>query len=732
MKVTNISITSYNGTAINDGTNYTARFPTNMPILTTADVVESPRNEDSPVYSGKEIKSRTFPITIGINAGSVETLENLFDTREIDMDLLVVTDTATSETYYVYATPISFTMQPPRVCRVVLHVSDPVWRKVTADTSDVTYVADSTNTNITNGGSYFCRPTFTITPLSAKTRGFKYARYVIVYNQTTNSAKNYPINILGTTVDHSALVADTTKSNQLNGAINDTVTTINIDTAVGGGLPSIGMGYVDTEQISWTANSGTQLTGVTRGLGTTAASHADNAVIKRSKARADGADWRISVDRKVANHFVKGGGYNSSTLKDFVNLDFSPKVEASLGVAIASSGAITTITLATSQASLTALKSLRFAANKVVLIDSELFTYTGISAALYQLTGVTRAQRFSSMAAHTVADTVRWIEHDIYVYHGDESATAQTIDTDYAPMFGDTSTNTSWIYTNYYDPLLPNRSAQFNPNLISSLGINGGVGVDAATVSAFYTANHNTDVTSGSADEMGMRIQSYLSGASYNGERASLEWVFLCPFGSLTDVTTSGEKYRAVSDWPSAKLQKLLTAGMTKWVDVWSEATPGSATTWTAFGPTASSLSGNYSNIRYFFDGWVAGASGNYSALEVDTITLTKSSSLIPSVTLGSEITDTTAYNLAISLNNTTTSQKITLEGVVAINDSIVVNCDAQTVIINTDTNALGYLALNTTRREWMRFASGSNTINVAETGAASIKVVMTWNERSL
>ena len=62
---------------------------------------------------------------------------------------------------------------------------------------------------------------------------------------------------------------------QLNGAINNSVTTVVVDSTTG--FPAAGVFAIDSELISYTSKTGTQFNGCTRGYsGTTAASHLDN------------------------------------------------------------------------------------------------------------------------------------------------------------------------------------------------------------------------------------------------------------------------------------------------------------------------------------------------------------------------------------------------------------------------------------------------------------------------
>ena len=75
-----------------------------------------------------------------------------------------------------------------------------------------------------------------------------------------------------------------TGTNQLNGAINDSVTTITVDSTTA--FSASGNILIDSENISYTSKNSTQFLGCTRGLSGTgsgaAASHADNAIVTQS------------------------------------------------------------------------------------------------------------------------------------------------------------------------------------------------------------------------------------------------------------------------------------------------------------------------------------------------------------------------------------------------------------------------------------------------------------------
>jgi len=440
----------------------------------------------------------------------------------------------------------------------------------------------------------------------------------------------------------------------------------------------------------------------------------------------------VIVDGLEVDRWAGGAGFNETTLRTFINIDLSPKIEATLGLAINDSDDITTITFASSAASLTALNKLKNVANKLVLIDDERFTFTGISLADRQLTGVTRAQRFSAKAAHTTSDTVRWIEHDIYVVYKNDTATAPIVDDNRKPVIAlASSTNTSWVWTDYYDKLYPSRAGSWYGALTRSTGLNYG------GTSGTYTATENTDVTSGEADVMGMRIASFSVRNLPRTEQATLAWSFTCPFGAMTHVTTSGKVYRYLTSWPAFKLQKLVNG---LWTDVWSEATPDAAATWEDLSAGVqgvdTALSGYLSNIRYLFDGAVAGVASNLSCAEADSITITKSSTYTPGFSITAE---SSQYNIDAVISNQTTGQALTIVGTMKIDDSLVIDCENQTITLNDDTNCLSWMTARTPasssdipRREWMRLNVGNNTIRYAESGIARVDMTVTYNERSL
>jgi len=93
-------------------------------------------------------------------------------------------------------------------------------------------------------------------------------------------ATNHQPNLTGITFhQYSAFGGQTT---QLNGALNATSTTVTVDSTAG--WPATGFFMVDSEEFTYTGITTTTFTGVARGqTGSTAAAHADNAGVTRSR-----------------------------------------------------------------------------------------------------------------------------------------------------------------------------------------------------------------------------------------------------------------------------------------------------------------------------------------------------------------------------------------------------------------------------------------------------------------
>ena len=125
-----------------------------------------------------------------------------------------------------------------------------------ADTFTLTMPSTETGTGVTTGGS------------------LTFQAYEIIGPATQTPAYGFGTGAWGGIVLPSV-------TNQLNGAINNSVTTITVDSTAG--FPAAGRIDIDSELITYTGKTSTDFTGCVRGAsGTTAASHSDNAIVTNS------------------------------------------------------------------------------------------------------------------------------------------------------------------------------------------------------------------------------------------------------------------------------------------------------------------------------------------------------------------------------------------------------------------------------------------------------------------
>ena len=130
----------------------------------------------------------------------------------------------------------------------------------------------------------------------------------------------------------------------------------------------------------------------------------------------DGGYRRINGFRKYVNHIVPQT--SASTEKVLMVAEFANKIIAARGQKIFSSAstelatAIASGTGMTGSGTITVDSTTGFSSSGTLQINSEIFTYTGVTSITF--TGVTRATSSTSAAAHAINDVVSesWTERD--------------------------------------------------------------------------------------------------------------------------------------------------------------------------------------------------------------------------------------------------------------------------------------------------------------------------------
>lgn len=202
-----LKIVSFDGTAINDGTTYTAG-------LATGDEWGLPRVKPRvikrqglwPVLSGVDRPGRKITLFVRVEASTKRTsrdaLTRLFDPEDETPKELIVEDEDGTGDRYVNAICESF--EPLRIggyasldtfiARLAVH-GDVRWRSTSEDSDVWTITGTGDTENITNDGTDDAYPILEIEPTSSKSGGYAHKRFAAVVWKSERGATNYPIRI---------------------------------------------------------------------------------------------------------------------------------------------------------------------------------------------------------------------------------------------------------------------------------------------------------------------------------------------------------------------------------------------------------------------------------------------------------------------------------------------------------------------------------------------------------
>lgn len=451
-------------------------------------------------------------------------------------------------------------------------------------------------------------------------------------------------------------------------------------------------------------------------------------IITATHMQSAGQDFRLQVDGSQVNRWLDG--INTTTTKLWANFNLPPSPPATLLGALPNNGTAVTVPFKVTAKNLTALKVLKAAKNPIFLIGTEAFSYTQANVDLvkYQITNCQRAQKFTSFAAHSDGDSIIWIPFDVWMIYGNSTVAAQDVDDTQKPLLDmHNSTNTSWVFANFFD------TASARPGAWSGT-VQTSSGKLSATPSHVYTGDQSgaappTDVFTNPSVELGLKLMDYQKSNAWKAETATLFWLFTHPTGIIT-VSMAGKKYAfAATAWPSlgkAGLQK--SNDQRNWLDVWMEAAPP-ANAWTAFTHNTVSLSGTYKSIRLILAGTIPALASSESDIQGDTVTLALDSTLTPVVSVGAE---QNLYYLACTITNTDTGDYFTLNFTMSLNRTLTVDCDKQTVTYDDGTNAYAALTLSSNRANWMTAVGPNLNLKFDDPGTGTIGIVTTFANRIL
>lgn len=702
------TVVSFDGLALNDGNFQTIlEQKKNRAMQVTVQPILASRGPFAPSYGGKTRAEHYWTLTIlplHNPVAQTHILKQRLAIVEQELKPLVVMDDA-GRLWTALATPVLHTVDDLYTVMTLL-IPDGIFYAVDGSSDNWVITASGQTKTLTVRGDYPARPVLTVTPTAVKSGGFVYREFRIIYNSTDFAATGYALDIAAG-LNLTTLYADASVSNQINqaGGINASVTTIPIDTAVGGGLPIAGMGYVDSEQIRWTGKTGSALTGVTRGIGgTTAATHADNAVIKRSKVLVNGDDVRVFMDGAEIPRWFGG------TSKLWVNVNLEQRRDLILKTPI-DDGSVTALVFAQTKATKNALEAMP--AKGYVLIENEVLAYAGKDPAKYTLSGITRAQMGTSAASHAANLTCRWIEHVFEVAYGNQLSNSPEQTDEFKPAFDlVSSSNTSWVYTAFGADTGLN-SAAWKPAVLKSSGAE----------SETYTGPQYTQASPWT--EIGLAPKSWQQAGVWKGETFGIEWQLFMPFG-LTHITSSGLKYRYTADWPKPALQK--SNNGTAWTTQWTENTPSSVQTWGAWSKADISLGGTYRWLRFYWSGSLTAKAENVACFEAQAVTLTLPSANVPQV-MATAATD--AYEFSFTIQNTSTGDILQARFITKLGTPIQINCEYKTATDMLNGANLFSGIIQSPAFDWMTLQVGENVLQYDDEGTSGVQIGIAWTERA-
>lgn len=434
------------------------------------------------------------------------------------------------------------------------------------------------------------------------------------------------------------------------------------------------------------------------------------ALVAAGKMQADGDDLRVFIGGMEVNRWL--GSMNSAATKVWVTIDLKLGAILPLLTTIASSGAISSIFVTNYTPAIKAAnkkKLQRLPKSGFVMIDSEVFAYTGINVSKLAFTGITRAVNGSSMAGHSANASICWVEHDVRIVYGDVDATALVIDGDSSKPIIDlvNSTNSSWVYTIFGEYDVWRAGAWFRT-----------VDLSAGNASLLRTGDLGTDVTPFEA--MGMEIDTYYSNGLLKAGQGKLLWTLVMP-GGISTISSNGSKYRGGATFPKIAGLKKYVNGI--WTSLWNESSPVSLATWTSW--THNSISvGNGTTVAFIFEGAISKDSVRAN-FEVQGATVALTATGVPSISLGGEI---------LQEWNDLTIENITSGDVVQVvfpfmTDTLVVDCQERTAVSGY-INKFGTLRLSYSAY-WLRLLPGDNTLMISGR-LGEINVDVCWKDKKL
>jgi len=344
-------------------------------------------------------------------------------------------------------------------------------------------------------------------------------------------------------------------------------------------------------------------------------------------------------------------------------------------------------------------------------IDAEAFTYQGKNDVDQQFLNVTRSARGTAAAAHTTADTVYWLQHDIWIFYDDATLAAPTTDDDYKPVMElDTSTNDSWVYQEFGEDNVSRAGGWIYTEV-----------TDASSLLRQVTGNQGTAATPWT--EVGL----YFDEGGGGGDDAHGRFYLYNLCGITNCNFTNGEKLCEAGAFTPKGYVKSSIDNVT-WTTEYTipALAVGGAGVWEAWTYNAAITAGSF-YLALVWDG--DGVQSSQFGVEAADCTVTLDSTYTPDCTIGAEQDN---YPLACTIANAETGDSIQLALTMSLLDVLEVDTDNKTITNLTEgSNVYGALTMvGGVRRDWLPLINGTNTLTYTETGVTDVDIDIVWDRR--
>lgn len=464
-------------------------------------------------------------------------------------------------------------------------------------------------------------------------------------------------------------------------------------------------------------------------------------LIGDGKMLADGSDLRVFVDGVEVKRWFGGGGINSASTTIWINhtapaLRFLARDNSytdqaryiELGGDISDVDDVTEIVISSDSISKILLAQLPISGR--VMIDSEIFVYTGVDLANLKLTGVTRAERQSTAAAHVKrnpaspsyqTDTpIFYIAHDIWLYHGNPTIESYVDDDTYKPLIDLVdSTNATHIYDGEFYDAAEKRTAAWRK------------GTDQPELNArFYTATENASANPASVVGIWTQLASVLW------------WHLDNPVGVDEIVSITGKK-RFIGGNFYAFLRAFI-GGSSSSFNIFVESAPTPSTSWVSL-DTHTSIDiyamdlvntapiivlPRIYGLRLYSYGFTGTYTTPENAIEFDYVELNLS---LPNIPIIGNFTGsgggTAIFNPYCTMNNDATGYSLEFDITLNLDQYVIIDTGNKKITLYDGTNMISILRNMEIRLAWFPLLPGiENYISVLTDGDLTIEI--TWEDR--